>query len=60
MKRVVLILTAAAVPGFSAGAWSSKPAPRSGCCSHHGGVCGCAGSSARCCDGNLSPSYDCN
>lgn len=30
-----------------------------GCCSHHGGVCGCAGSRARCCDGTLSPSCQC-
>ena len=33
---------------------------RSGCCSHHGGVCGC-GSNRRtiCCDGNFSPSCGC-
>lgn len=30
-----------------------------GCCSHHGGVCGCAGARAKCCDGTLSPSCDC-
>lgn len=32
---------------------------RSGCCSHHGGVCGCAGYRAQCCDGTLSPSCGC-
>ena len=32
---------------------------RSGCCSWHGGVCGCGGNSARCCDGTLSPSCGC-
>lgn len=32
---------------------------RSGCCSHHGGVCGCSAGRARCCDGTLSPSCGC-
>lgn len=30
-----------------------------GCCSHHGGVCGCRGGRALCCDGELSPSCGC-
>jgi len=30
-----------------------------GCCSHHDGVCGCAGGRAQCCDGALSPSCGC-
>ena len=34
-------------------------AAKSGCCSHHGGVCGCAGSRQKCCDGSLSPSCMC-
>jgi hypothetical protein len=33
---------------------------RSGCCSHHGGVCGCSGARQQCCDGALSPSCTCN
>jgi hypothetical protein len=32
---------------------------RRGCCSHHGGVCGCSGSRVKCCDGGLSPSCTC-
>jgi hypothetical protein len=32
---------------------------RRGCCSHHGGVCGCAGGRTQCCDGTLSPSCRC-
>ncbi|HBF13613.1 MAG TPA: hypothetical protein DDW49_09580 [Deltaproteobacteria bacterium] len=34
---------------------------RSGCCSWHGGVCGCDAASDRivCCDGTLSPSCTC-
>lgn len=36
-------------------------AARSGCCSNHGGVCGCdkAKQKLRCCDGRLSPSCGC-
>lgn len=30
-----------------------------GCCSYHGGVCGCSGISKLCCDGTLSPSCTC-
>lgn len=30
-----------------------------GCCSHHGGECGCSGGRASCCDGTLSPSCGC-
>lgn len=30
-----------------------------GCCSWHGGVCGCAEGRAKCCDGTLSPSCGC-
>lgn len=30
-----------------------------GCCSWHGGVCGCYGSRVVCCDGRLSPSCTC-
>lgn len=37
-----------------------KSIDRRGCCSHHGGVCGCSGTSQQCCDGTLSPSCTCN
>lgn len=33
---------------------------RSGCCSWHGGVCGCRNGRAVCCDGTLSPSCGCD
>jgi hypothetical protein len=33
---------------------------RQGCCSHHGGVCGCQNGRAVCCDGTLSPSCGCD
>jgi hypothetical protein len=32
---------------------------QSGCCSWHGGVCGCSLGRAQCCDGSLSPSCGC-
>jgi hypothetical protein len=33
---------------------------RRGCCSWHGGVCGCSGSRILCCDGKLSPTCGCD
>lgn len=48
-------LTAAGPICLSTGA----PMGKSGCCSHHGGVCGCDGSKQRCCDGTNSPSCMC-
>lgn len=33
---------------------------RRGCCSWHGGVCGCSEGRALCCDGTLSPSCGCD
>ena len=33
---------------------------RRGCCSHHGGVCGCSDGRALCCDGSLSPTCGCD
>jgi hypothetical protein len=40
---------------------SSTQLAKSGCCSHHGGVCGCNSKAHRqiCCDGALSPSCGC-
>lgn len=32
---------------------------RSGCCSWHGGVCGCIGGRVVCCDGTFSPTCTC-
>jgi hypothetical protein len=31
-----------------------------GCCSWHGGVCGCSSARAVCCDGQFSPSCGCD
>lgn len=33
---------------------------RSGCCSHHQGVCGCSFGRAVCCDSTYSPSCGCD
>ena len=38
---------------------TGEPMGKRGCCSHHGGVCGCSGSKQRCCDGTNSPSCMC-
>ena len=32
---------------------------KQGCCSWHGGVCGCSGGRVVCCDNTLSPSCTC-
>ncbi len=32
---------------------------RAGCCSRHGGACGCAKEGLRCCDGTISPTCGC-
>lgn len=32
---------------------------RRGCCSNHGGVCGCSGNKKKCCDGTISPTCKC-
>jgi hypothetical protein len=51
---------------FDASETSSKPErlllARRGCCSWHGGVCGCDSNSNRivCCDGTVSPSCTCS
>lgn len=39
----------------------NKKYAKRGCCSHHGGVCGCNDSGRQvCCDGSLSPTCTCN
>lgn len=39
---------------------SKEVLAQSGCCSHHGGVCGCSSGRVTCCDGANSPSCGCN
>jgi len=38
---------------------SSAPKEGRGCCSWHGGQCGCSGGRVTCCDGTVSPSCGC-
>lgn len=38
---------------------SREEAMQSGCCSWHGGVCGCSNGRKKCCDGTKSPSCTC-
>jgi len=52
----------ASLPSCSAlnGAYAGSPQiERQGCCSWHGGVCGCSNGRAMCCDGKPSPSCGC-
>lgn len=54
---VFLLLICSAGAGF---AIANTVMQRGGCCSHHGGVCGCSNGLAVCCDGSYSPSCGCN
>jgi hypothetical protein len=39
---------------------SEQLAAAKGCCSHHGGVCGCKGGQDQCCDNSVSASCTCS
>lgn len=56
MKKTIIAVFIAAIFLFQ----GITPAlATQGCCSHHGGVCGCSGGRQSCCDGSLSPSCTC-
>jgi hypothetical protein len=40
--------------------YEGQQTAQQGCCSWHGGVCGCQGGRVVCCDGRYSPSCGCN
>jgi Spy/CpxP family protein refolding chaperone len=46
------------MPTSSAAPWPDADEQR-GCCSRHGGVCGCSSHHTTCCDGSTSPSCHC-
>lgn len=52
------LLASVALPWGAAA--SEPPADENkGCCSHHGGVCGCSGGRAVCCDQTISRTCGC-
>ena len=55
MRTLLLVLAVSL-----SGCLSSSEPERRGCCSHHGGVCGCGGTKALCCDGTLSKTCGCD
>ena len=63
MKTLIFLLAIFAT--FSTNAYEMCLIPQQnivearGCCSSHGGVCGCSMGQATCCDGSLSPSCGC-
>lgn len=63
MKKIFVLMIAAAVilVCFFGGAPVGTGSDKRGCCSHHGGVCGCDTATGRqkCCDGTLSPTCRC-
>lgn len=61
MLKIIISAAAALVLGSATpdACWIGPNGQR-GCCSHHGGVCGCMSSgSKKCCDGTASPSCVC-
>ena len=63
MKKLVsaafaVALSLALLPTSHA-ASTEEPDAQQGCCSHHGGVCGCSSHTTTCCDGSASPSCHC-
>lgn len=59
MKLIMRIAAAGALALSLTAAGPVCNTYKSGCCSHHGGVCGCNGAKQRCCDGTNSPSCRC-
>jgi len=63
MKKTALMVIVISVSllFFSGTVPSQEDVQKRGCCSHHGGVCGCDPVSGmqKCCDGTLSPSCEC-
>ena len=66
MKNLLLTFCFVSILGFCSGAIYSHIYNNNnvmfagrGCCSSHGGVCGCAKGRSKCCDGTLSPSCHC-
>lgn len=57
-KYLVLICIILAAANITYSKTNEKIVQR-GCCSHHGGVCGCSYGRTKCCDGSLSPSCMC-
>ena len=73
MKKIfifIAIISLLAAPCFAEPAYDEayckqlfEQAPEQlqrGCCSWHGGVCGCQNGMTVCCDGTYSPSRRCN
>jgi hypothetical protein len=59
---VAMLVGSSAAPIWTCGGktFASREAlMQSGCCSHHGGVCGCSGGRKTCCDGAVSPTCRC-
>lgn len=61
LKGIALAIALSLSTGAQKPAACSASTDRSGCCSWHGGVCGCNGGTGmqRCCDGSDSPSCRC-
>jgi len=59
MKKILVIIAILITAVFAFGLVKNQSIAQSGCCSYHGGVCGCSYGNVKCCDGSLSPSCRC-
>jgi hypothetical protein len=59
MKKLLVVLGAAFVLTGLTWVEPEECQAGRGCCSHHGGECGCVGGRDKCCDGSLSPTCTC-
>jgi hypothetical protein len=64
MKAILAVFAAASLMGGSLPpcgnfVFDKHEAAQRGCCSHHGGVCGCKGGRKVCCDKTFSPTCTC-
>ncbi len=59
MKTILSLCGVVALLFFPAITPTSAQIAKSGCCSWHGGVCGCQNGVQMCCDGEPSPSCTC-
>lgn len=60
MKKVFIVFVLMIFTAGAGFALMNDIKQRRGCCSHHGGVCGCSHGRAVCCDGSYSPSCGCD
>lgn len=62
MKKILFLAGLFIIAGsvFAYNHYNNQFVTGRGCCSGHGGVCGCKNGRSQCCDGTQSPSCQCS